>query len=116
MPRIILYLSLILLGISFGPAACQQAPSSAEANVGTGLTGLQLYERLACHGCHSRRGTGGTIGPALDRLDERLSPNEVLTQLLTPRRRQSASRMPSFAFLKIHEQKALATFVHSGKE
>ncbi len=53
------------------------------------------------------------MGPALDRLGSRLHPEELKTQLLTPRLRQADSRMPSFAFIRPFELRALLDYLQS---
>jgi cbb3-type cytochrome oxidase cytochrome c subunit len=45
----------------------------------------------------------------------RLSRNKMETQLLTPRRRQAESHMPSFAFIRPKELQALLDFLESLK-
>jgi cbb3-type cytochrome oxidase cytochrome c subunit len=75
--------------------------------------GHDLYQRLSCHGCHALQGRGGEVGPTLDRVGSRLAREELETQLLTPRRRQANSRMPSFAFVRPLELQALLDFLHS---
>jgi len=102
----------VMLAMWLAVMACQQTGGPAERATGAQTAGAQLYQRLACHGCHSRQGQGGSVGPALDRLDERLSRQEVATQLLAPRRRRPFSRMPSFAFLRTEERQDLLAFVY----
>ena len=102
----------VVLAMWLALTAGQQTLGAAAEATGARSTGAQLYQRLACHGCHSRQGQGGTVGPTLDGLDERLSRQEVVTQLLAPRRRQADSRMPSFAFLRTREQQDLMVFVY----
>lgn len=94
------------------PLACQESAAPAGGQAAAHFSGAELYQRLACHGCHSRRGLGGSLGPPLDRVDAGLSRQEVAAQLLAPRRTGAVARMPSFAFLKAHELEELATFVH----
>gem|GEM_PF-3980058 len=95
--------------------ACQQAPAPAGGSPTAWTEGARLYQRLACHGCHSRRGQGGKVGPALDCLGQRLTKDEVALQLQTPRLRQSHSRMPSFAFISEPERQALLHFLFFGQ-
>ncbi|MGQ9920544.1 MAG: c-type cytochrome [Desulfobacca sp.] len=109
--QITLCLSLVLT-LWLGLTACQQTSGAAAEPPGSQMAGAQLYQRLACHGCHRRQGNGGTVGPALDRLQERLSTGEVETQLLTPRHRRPDSRMPSFAFLRTEELQDLMAFLY----
>jgi mono/diheme cytochrome c family protein len=102
-------LLLILLGgtgLTAGhPAADPATPS----------LGQELYQRLSCRGCHALEGRGGEVGPVLNGVGNRLSRNELEAQLLTPRRRQADSRMPSFAFVRPKELQALVDFLESLK-
>ena len=93
--------------------ACQQGSGTEKEGAGAAAAGDQLFQRLACHGCHSRRGQGGTLGPALDCLGQRLTRDDVERQLLAPRPRPGRARMPSFAFITDPERQALLAFLLS---
>ncbi len=95
--------------------ACQQSGTPV-AGTAAAFTGAQLYQRCACYGCHSLQGEGGTLGPALDRLQERLTRTDVQKQILAPRQRRLNSRMPSFAFLRPEEVPLLVAFLHPERE
>lgn len=101
-------LGLLTLALGLILAGCQQQP---KANADLPLAGAELYHRLACHGCHSRHDSGGTLGPPLDHLERRLPRTEVAKQLLTPRQRHAESRMPSFAFVRPQELQILLNFL-----
>lgn len=45
---------------------------------------------VACKNCHLVRGNGGRIGPALDKLDKKYSPAEILESILAPSRKIEA--------------------------
>lgn len=77
--------------------------------------GQELYRKLSCRGCHALQGRGGKVGPVLDGVGSRLSRTELETQILTPRRRQADSRMPSFAFVRPTELQTLLDFLESLK-
>jgi hypothetical protein len=85
------------------------------ADPATPSLGQELYQRLSCRGCHAWQGHGGEVGPVLNGVGSRLSRTELETQLLTPRRRQPDSRMPSFAFVRPTELQALLDFLESLK-
>ena len=85
------------------------------ADPATPSLGQDLYPRLSCRGCHALQGRGGDVGPVLDGVGSRLSRHELETQLVTPRRRQADSRMPSFAFVRSSELRALLDFLESLK-
>ncbi len=46
--------------------------------------GRQLFLEIGCAECHRFEGEGGTVGPDLDGLATRLSPEEVLESILEP--------------------------------
>jgi mono/diheme cytochrome c family protein len=106
-------LGLLTLALGLFLAACQPQP---KANTDLPLAGAELYHRLACHGCHSRHGSGGMLGPPLDHLERHLSRAEVAKQLLTPRQRHAESRMPSFAFVRPQEFQNLLNFLQPTDE
>jgi ubiquinol-cytochrome c reductase cytochrome b subunit len=85
------------------------------ADPATPTLGQDLYQRLSCRGCHAWQGRGGEVGPVLNGVGSRLSRTELETQILTPRRRQADSRMPSFAFVRPKELQALLDFLESLK-
>jgi len=72
------------------------------------LPGEDMFKALGCRGCHRVGGSGGSLGPALDGLDKRLSP-EKLRRILTVRREGSA--MPSYAHLTEPELAALLNYL-----
>ena len=54
-------------------------PSAQELQVGR-----QLFADLGCEKCHRKAGVGGEVGPALDELQSKYTPREILRQLLDP--------------------------------
>lgn len=103
---------LVIAGSVWLPlAACQQAPPSPATPEAAVKFGRDLYQRLACAGCHALQGRGGEVGPPLDRAGTQLSPEELKTQIVTPRQRQANSRMPSFAFVRPVELQALLDYL-----
>lgn len=71
------------------------------------LTGEELARRLGCRACHRWQGAGGTQGPALDGVGQRLSRPELERRLTS----SPSRRMPSFAFLRPQDRQALLTFL-----
>jgi len=74
------------------------------------LVGKDLFKALGCRGCHLVGGSGGSLGPALDGLDKRFSP-EQLRRILTVRR--EASVMPSYDHLTEPELATLLGYLQS---
>jgi hypothetical protein len=81
----------------------------------TTASGIILYHRLSCCGCHILKGQGGKEGPNLDGVASRLLRQELEVQLTTPRHRQSSSRMPSFAFMRPNELQNIMDFLQTLK-
>jgi len=110
-----LFLLMVTGSIWWLPTACQETlPPPTRPRAAIEL-GYDLYQRLSCHGCHVLQGQGGEAGPSLDGVGSRLLPENLETQILTPRRRQAESRMPSFAFVKTFELRTLLDFLQSLK-
>lgn len=57
-----------------------------------------LTDRLSCLGCHSWRGEGGRIGPELDGLPDRLTPEAIAAAVHAPIRARAGSVMPPSPF------------------
>ena len=94
------------------------APSNSFAQAGNASTiasGAHLFHGLACCGCHELSGQGDKAGTDLDGVGSRLSRQELEVQLKTPRQRRSASRMPSFAFVRPQELDKLLDFLQASK-
>ena len=53
-----------------------------------------VKDRLACLGCHTVDGEGGTIGPSLDGIADRLNPSFVLAMVSDPQGTVPGSGMP----------------------
>lgn len=111
MKRLFLRL-LCCLAILWGSlAAFPGTGASGEPLSRTQEQGRDLYQRLACHGCHSPASPPGSRGPDLGQVGQRLPRGELLTQLLTPRQRRADSRMPSFAFVRPQEIGVLVEYL-----
>ena len=70
--------------------------------------GPDLVQRLNCLGCHSLAGKGGDRAPSWDGVGQRLSPEAIKKQIVSPQ-----GRMPNFAHLKPEELKAVVNFLKS---
>ncbi len=71
-----------------------------------GPSGQDLIKRLSCQGCHVLAGQGGGRGPSLDGVGQRLSPEAIKKQLVSPK-----GRMPNFAQLKPEELDAVVAYL-----
>ena len=75
----------------------------------TGL-GQRLFEQKGCIGCHSVAGKGGTVGPALDDVGLRRSPDWMVQHFRDPKVVSPGSVMPQFGFTE-DEARALTDFL-----
>lgn len=72
--------------------------------------GRRLFEEKGCIGCHSINGQGGKIGPALDDVSLRRSPDWIMRHFLNPQAVSPGTVMPKFGFTE-NQAKALTDFV-----
>jgi nitric oxide reductase subunit C len=78
--------------------------------------GAALFKENNCFDCHTLRGTGNAIGPALDAVGARLSTEQIARQIADPRAVKAASSMPAFKdFLSKPQIDALAGFLAKQK-
>lgn len=85
---VLLLSALVSAGFAGTP---QGGGTGAERQNQVGLTALQraraerlLRDRLACLGCHRLGDDGGRIGPALDGIQDRISPARALAMIRDP--------------------------------
>jgi len=76
------------------------------------LAGKRLFEEKGCFGCHSIGGKGGNVGPALDQVSKRRSPEWIIAHLKNPQALSPGSVMPQFN-LSTEEIRALTEFLVS---
>ncbi len=93
-------LALLALLLMLAPNIARSAP----------MLGEDLFKALGCRGCHLAGGSGGSLGPALDGLGKRLSP-EQMRQVLTVHRETSV--MPSYDHLTEPELATLRDYLQS---
>jgi mono/diheme cytochrome c family protein len=68
------------------------APSSVSVHAAE--TADALLDRLSCRGCHSYRGRGGRMGPALDDVHTRRTPAYITDIIRDPARTRPGAPMP----------------------
>lgn len=87
-------------------------PSVAEAPSELVQQGALLFRREGCQFCHTYQGVGGTRGPNLTNVTERISPAVITTSILAGR-----NNMPSYAgSLTPDEVRALVAFLTATTE
>jgi len=57
--------------------------------------GAAVFQTKGCMNCHSLRGTGGTFGPALDKIGATLSAEEIGKYVRNPKSVNPDAKMPS---------------------
>ena len=80
--------------------------TGVSASQSQGPSGQDLVKLLACQGCHTLNGKGGKLGPNLNKVGQRLAPEAIKKQLVSPQ-----GGMPSFAHLKPEELDAVVTYL-----
>ena len=77
--------------------------------------GQRLFQQKGCIGCHSVAGKGGTVGPALDDVGLRRSPEWMVQHFREPQAVSPGSVMPQFSFTE-GEARALTDFLVNLRE
>jgi mono/diheme cytochrome c family protein len=72
--------------------------------------GRRLFQEKGCIGCHSIAGKGGTIGPALDDVGMRRTPEWIIQHFRNPQTVSPGTVMPRFGFTEA-EARALTEFL-----
>ena len=83
-------------------ASMKVIPSPAE--------GQRLFQQKGCIGCHSIGGKGGTVGPVLDDVGLRRSPDWIVAHFKDPQVVTPGTVMPKFGFTEA-EARALTDFL-----
>lgn len=81
-------------------------PSQAEE-----ITIRDLIHAQGCKGCHIIEGTGGTFGPSLDKVGQRLPFEQIRQKLIDPKKGTSSSLMPDSRHLTEQELDLLTDFL-----
>ncbi len=79
------------------------------------IVARNLFISQGCKGCHHLEGSGGIIGPALDKVGSRLQKTSIRNKLLAPKATNPDSLMPDFQHLKPEELDALVDFLANKK-
>jgi mono/diheme cytochrome c family protein len=72
--------------------------------------GQRLFQQKGCIGCHAVAGKGGTVGPALDDVGLRRSPEWMVQHFREPQAVSPGTVMPQFSFTE-GEARALTEFL-----
>lgn len=73
-------------------------------------TGERMFKESQCVSCHAVNGKGGTMGPDLGKVAEKLTPEYLIEFLRDPRRFQPLTRMPRYRFSQ-EELQGLAEYI-----
>jgi len=84
-----------MLPLKYIEASCGQCHEAADNPAAPRLArGSQVFETVGCRGCHKLGGVGGVVGPELDRVGARRSPEWLRAHFLEPAAVTPGSGMP----------------------
>ena len=84
-----------MLPLRYIQASCGKCHQAADNPAAPELAkGQQLFEESGCRGCHKLAGIGGVLGPELDRVGARRSPEWLKKHFLAPATVTPGSAMP----------------------
>ncbi len=84
-----------MLPLKYIEASCGQCHEAADNPAAPRLArGAQVFETVGCRGCHKLGGVGGVVGPELDRVGARRSPEWLRAHFLEPAAVTPGSGMP----------------------
>jgi len=88
-----------MLPMKYIEASCGQCHEASDNPAAPRLArGEQLFETVGCRGCHKLGGVGGAVGPELDRVGARRSPDWLRAHFLEPAAVTPGSGMPPQKF------------------
>jgi mono/diheme cytochrome c family protein len=88
-----------MLPLKYIQASCGQCHQAADNPAAPELAhGAQVFEASGCRGCHKLDGVGGVIGPELDKVGARRSPEWLDRHFLSPATVTAGSGMPPQKF------------------
>jgi mono/diheme cytochrome c family protein len=88
-----------MLPLKYIEASCGQCHEASDNPAAPRLSrGAELFETVGCRGCHKLGGVGGVIGPELDRVGTRRSPDWLRAHFLEPAAVTPGSGMPPQKF------------------
>ncbi|MGA2542843.1 MAG: c-type cytochrome [Verrucomicrobiota bacterium] len=88
-----------MLPLQYIQASCGQCHEAADNPAAPELgQGQQLFETSGCRGCHKLGGAGGNLGPELDKVGTRRSPEWLKKHFLAPAAVTAGSAMPPQKF------------------
>ncbi len=74
---------------------------------------VNLMHIQGCKGCHTLDDSGGTLGPVLDGVGNRLTPRQLRQKLINPKKSAPTSRMPDYRHLTTAELELLIEYLSS---
>jgi len=88
-----------MLPLRYVQASCGQCHQAEDIPGAPELAhGKQVFDESGCRGCHKLGGTGGVLGPELDKVGARRSPDWLKKHFLTPATVTPGSAMPPQTF------------------
>ncbi|HBO69232.1 MAG TPA: hypothetical protein DD658_03440 [Deltaproteobacteria bacterium] len=77
--------------------------------------GAAVFQTKGCMNCHSLNGTGGTFGPAMDKVGQRLSQEAIRRYIRNPKSVNPKAMMPPQTGLSDRELEEVAKFLSTLK-
>ncbi len=100
-----------MLPMKYIEASCVKCHLSSDLpNAPSLARGRAAFEKFGCVGCHKLHGTGGMIGPELDTVGARRSPEWLAGHFKNPAAVVPGSAMPAFA-MTADESEALTLYM-----
>ena len=94
-----------MLPLQYIQASCGQCHQAADNPAAPELArGQQVFEDSGCRGCHKLNGVGGVIGPEVDKVGARRSPEWLKKHFLAPASVTPGSAMPPQKFAETNLQ------------
>jgi mono/diheme cytochrome c family protein len=88
-----------MLPLQYIQASCGKCHQAADNPAAPQLArGQQIFEDSGCRGCHKLGGTGGIVGPELDKVGAKRSPEWLKKHFLSPATVSPSSGMPPQKF------------------
>ena len=100
-PKLLVIAIAIILNAIFSPFA--YANSEEEAH--------KLINAQGCKACHTLDGNGGFIAGSFEAMRDKLTPDQVRSQLVNPERKHGNDKIPDFSHLSENEIDVLVNFI-----
>ncbi len=108
----LLICTILLLALGVSTTTAVESVESVESDA----LAHKLINSQGCKACHSLGGEGGTFAISLEQAGQKLTPVEILQQLVNPKRQHGNGHIPDFAHLSATEIDALVEFLKQSRD